>query len=148
MAMTFLVVLAGSVVRMTGSGMGCPDWPKCFGLMIPPTEASEVTWQEGSTYDRGRMLLKRDTLWVAQAYLHSTDFEAERATGQWVAYDKHDYAVFNSLHTWVEFINRLLGALTGIPALLLLGWTFWRGVKVRHWKPFAWAVVHLSLIHI
>ncbi|RPG88159.1 MAG: heme A synthase [Crocinitomicaceae bacterium TMED209] len=143
MAMTFLVVLAGSVVRMTGSGMGCPDWPKCFGLMIPPTEASEVTWQEGATYDRGRMLLKRDTLWVAQADLHSTDFEAERATGQWVAYDKHDYAVFNPLHTWVEFINRLLGALTGIPALLLLGWTFWRGVKVRHWKPFAWAVVHL-----
>ena len=143
MAMTFLVVLAGSVVRMTGSGMGCPDWPKCFGLMIPPTEASEVTWQEGETYDRGRMLLKRDTLWVAQSDLHSTDFEAERVTRQWVAYDKHDYAVFNPLHTWVEFINRLLGALTGIPALLLLGWTFWRGVKVRHWKPFTWAIVHL-----
>jgi cytochrome c oxidase assembly protein subunit 15 len=143
MAMTFLVVLAGSVVRMTGSGMGCPDWPKCFGLMIPPTDVSEVTWQEGETYERGRMLLKRDTLWVAQSDLHSMDFEAERETGQWVAYDKHDYAVFNPLHTWVEFINRLLGALTGIPALLLLGWTFWRGVKARHWKPFAWAIVHL-----
>ena len=117
MAMTFLVVLAGSVVRMTGSGMGCPDWPKCFGLMIPPTEASEVTWQEGATYDRGRMLLKRDTLWVAQVDVHSTDFEAERARGQWVAYDKHDYAVFNPMHTWVEFINRLLGALAGLPAV-------------------------------
>ena len=121
---------------------GLPGLAQVFGLVIPPTEASEVTWQEGETYDRGRMLLKRDTLWVAQSDLHSTEFEAERATGQWIAYDKHDYAVFNSLHTWVEFINRLLGALTGIPALLLLGWTFWRGVKVRHW-PFAWAVVHL-----
>ena len=143
MAMTFLVVLAGSVVRMTGSGMGCPDWPKCFGLIIPPTAAAEVTWQEGNAYGQGRMLLRRDTLWVAQTDLVSADFETERAEGQWLAYDKHDYAVFNPLHTWVEFINRLLGALTGIPALLLLGWTFWRGVKVRHWKPLVWAVVHL-----
>lgn len=143
MAMTFLVVLAGSVVRMTGSGMGCPDWPKCFGLMIPPTAAAEVAWQEGNAYSQGRMLLRRDTLWVAQTDLVSADFETERAEGQWLAYDKHSYAVFNPLHTWVEFINRLLGALTGIPALLLLGWTFWRGVKVRHWNPLVWAVVHL-----
>lgn len=143
MVMTFLVVLAGSVVRMTGSGMGCPDWPKCFGLLIPPTEIADVTWQAGTSYDTGRMLLRRDTLWVAQAPLVSEDFDGERGGGLWRPYDKHDYAVFNPVHTWVEFINRLLGALTGIPALLLFIWTGWRGVRTHHWKPFVWAVVHL-----
>ena len=118
--LAFLVVLAGSVVRMTGSGMGCPDWPKCFGLLVPPTEASQVTWTPGAHYDEGRMLVNNDTLWVAQSAFVARDFDVERARGQWQPYLKHDYATFNAAHTWIEFINRCLGALAGIPALLLL----------------------------
>ena len=118
----YLVILAGAVVRMTGSGMGCPDWPKCFGYLIPPTERSQLDWQPGKTYEKGNVIILDNNLQVA-----TQTFKSGEAIDlkNWEAYTKHDYTTFNATHTWVEFINRLLGAISGLIVLGLFIRSIW-----------------------
>ena len=126
--LVYLVIIAGAVVRMTGSGMGCPDWPKCFGYYIPPTEATELEWQPQRAFKEGQVIIKDESLWVA-----TKDHIAGNSYNEtyWTAYEKHDYAIFNATHTWIEYINRLLGALAGLATLFLAiaSFYFWRTKK-------------------
>lgn len=120
--LVYIVIIAGAVVRMTGSGMGCPDWPKCFGYYIPPTEASQLQWKPNHSYEDGMVIIVDETLQVAKEdFTTTTTFNKTN----WEAYTKHDYAIFNAFHTWVEYINRLFGALSGLATLVLLIGSFW-----------------------
>lgn len=114
--LVFMVIVAGAVVRMTGSGMGCPDWPKCFGYYIPPTEASQLEFKPDHSYKKGQVIIVDESLKVA-----TEDFTSFSTydPANWEAYTRHDYAIFNPLHTWVEYINRLIGALSGFAVLIM-----------------------------
>ena len=41
-AATYLLIVMGAVVRVTGSGLGCPDWPLCHGRFVPPLETTAI----------------------------------------------------------------------------------------------------------
>ncbi|MFY9243406.1 MAG: COX15/CtaA family protein [Polaribacter sp.] len=113
----YLIFLAGSIVRMTGSGMGCPDWPKCFGYYIPPTSEEQITWKPNSEYKKGFIIIKDEVLFVAEKDIKTAN---EFNNNNWSKYTKHDYNKFNKYHTWTEYINRLVSVLAGFVFLFLI----------------------------
>lgn len=40
--LTFLLIVMGGIVRVTESGLGCPDWPTCYGKLIPPLRMDAI----------------------------------------------------------------------------------------------------------
>ena len=137
----YLVILAGAIVRMTGSGMGCPDWPKCFGYLIPPTERSQLDWKPNSDFNKNQIIIIEDELFFAVDDFRSADI---LNIDNWEKYTKHDYAKFNVYHTWIEYINRLIGAIAGISVLIL----FISSLKYINKKILITFLAFLSLVAI
>jgi cytochrome c oxidase assembly protein subunit 15 len=126
LAFTYLVILAGGVVRTTGSGMGCPDWPKCFGQWIPPTDGSQLPADYKDHYIEIRRE-KNAKLADRLAHLGATDL-ADRIRHDDSIYEETDFVW---KRTWVEYVNRLLGALLGLSlfATLLSSLIYWQKSK-------------------
>ena len=137
----YLVILAGGIVRMTGSGMGCPDWPKCFGFLIPPTERSQLEWKSNSEYNKNQIIIIDEKLFYANDKFKS---KSKFEMSNWSEYTKHDYSKFNVYHTWIEYINRLIGAIAGLSVLIL----FVNSLKFLKTKKIITGLSFLALIAI
>lgn len=124
----FLLILAGSVVRVTQSGMGCPDWPTCFGRAIPPTQDWQVHFQPNHDYKKGQFIIENDSLkYATEQFTSSTAYNRI----DWKQYEKHNFAKFEVSQTWIEFINRLLAGLVVLLIFVQCIWCFFYWNKNR-----------------
>lgn len=131
----FLVITAGSVVRITGSGMGCPDWPKCFGRWVPPTEASQLPNDYLSIFQEKRAKkIVKFCKFLRSIGMNETAVKIEKDPTLLLE------EPFNAARTYTEYINRLLGAMAGILMLISMGWIL---VKYR----FSWLIL-TSIINL
>ena len=104
-----MLFVIGGLVRSTGSGMGCPDWPKCFDQYIPPTSEADLPENYQEYYKNQRL---RKTKRFIQL-LHLFGFE-EKAKEFHQAKELNESHKFNIIKAYVEYVNRLWGALTGL----------------------------------
>jgi cytochrome c oxidase assembly protein subunit 15 len=118
-----LIFVAGSVVRTTGSGMGCPDWPKCFDCWVPPTSADQLPENYRETYGeyRKKKVEKFSKLLIAMGM---EDAAAQILNDPELTKEEP----FNARKTWTEYANRLVGFVAGNLVLILLIWVI---VKYR-----------------
>jgi len=113
----YLIVVAGSLVRITGSGMGCPDWPKCFGQWIPPTELAELPADYREAY-----LLKREK--KVEKFCRFLNLLGMHETAVRIQSNPDVYVeeAFNARKTWTEYLNHLVGFLAGNAMLIGFVW--------------------------
>ncbi len=115
----YILILIGGVVRSTGAGMGCPDWPKCFGQWVPPTEMNQLPADYKEVYAEKRKL-KNSRLAEMLENMGMPQL-AKRIQGDSSTYVEAD---FNAVKTWIEYINRLVGVLIGIFIFFTLLFSF------------------------
>lgn len=121
-----LLIFVGAIVRVTGAGMGCPDWPTCWGCLIPPTNVENVDFEklDIATFQRKAERMGRDP--------ESITVETLRAE-------------FNPRHVWTEFINRLFSLPVGLFSLATMVLAFGRQktIPIVFWSSFAALVLVL-----
>lgn len=106
-----ILIFVGAIVRTTGSGLGCPDWPFCYGCWVPPTTAEEI--------DFSRIDLEKFRRKAAALGRDPAEITPERLKAE-----------FNPVATWIEYLNRLTSLPVGLSVMVMWSASFgewWRG---------------------
>jgi len=128
-AITYLLILVGGLVRASGAGLGCPDWPRCFGSWIPPASAANLPPE----FDPSQF--NRTLMWTE--YLN-------RLLGVTVGFSILATAVSAWRHHRRE--PRILW--TTIAAFLLVGYEGWLGGRVVAHELAPWIVTAHLIVAI
>jgi cytochrome c oxidase assembly protein subunit 15 len=122
---TYFLILVGGLVRASGAGLGCPDWPRCFGSWIPPASAANLPPQ----FDPS--LFNPTLMWTE--YLN-------RLLGVTVGF----LILATVISAWRHHRNEPRILWTTIAAFLLTGFQGWLGGRVVANELAAWIVtVHM-----
>jgi len=118
-----VLMFVGAIVRVTGAGMGCPDWPTCWGCLIPPTKVEDVNFSKLpiEKFRKKAERMGRDPATITEASLR---------------------AEFNPRHVWTEFINRLSSLPVGFFSLATFIAAFWQ----RERRPLVFWLAFSSLV--
>jgi len=115
----YFLIFVGGFVRSSGSGMGCPDWPTCFGKWIPPTDISQLPTDYKEKYSQ-----KRDK--KNKEFASFLSLIGLSKIGDKILNDKSilTEAEFNPVNTWTEYVNRLVGVAVGLMmiAIFISAW--------------------------
>ncbi|HUH33020.1 MAG TPA: COX15/CtaA family protein [Daejeonella sp.] len=135
----FALILAGGIVRSSGSGMGCPDWPKCFDRYIPPTHVSQLPPDYHESYVEKRVAKNIK-------FAHTLDVLGFGKMAERIRNDKSILRPeeFNALNTWIEYVNRLIGAIYGVLLIVCVVFSF-TYIRTRR-KIFFWSLLNLFLV--
>lgn len=114
------LMFVGAIVRVTGAGMGCPDWPTCWGCLIPPTKVEQVDF---SKLPIEKFRKKAERMGRDPATITVESLRAE----------------FNPRHVWTEFLNRMSSMPVGIFSVATFIAAFWQREKrpLVFWLAFS-----------
>jgi len=129
----------GGIVRSTGSGMGCPDWPTCFGQWVPPTSAEQLPADYKEVYSEYRH--NKNVKFARYLSLIGMDRTAHQLLND---EDIREEADFNAAKTWVEYVNRLVGVTIGLFIIAL----FWRSIQLRQSHPRIFILSLVTLLAV
>ena len=124
-ATTYFLILVGGLVRASGAGLGCPDWPRCFGSWIPPASVADLPPQ----FDPSQF--NPTLMWTE--YLN-------RLLGVTVGF----LILATTISAWRHHRREPRILWTTVAALLLTGFQGWLGGRVVAHELAGWIVtVHL-----
>ncbi|MEO5917877.1 MAG: COX15/CtaA family protein [Luteolibacter sp.] len=120
-----VLMFVGAVVRVTGAGMGCPDWPTCWGCLIPPTKVEQVDFSKLpiEKFQRKAERMGRDPKTITRESLREE---------------------FNPRYVWTEFLNRMTSLPVGFFSVAMFIAGFWQRSK----RPLVFWMAFASLITV